>query len=163
MIRMLICYYTRTQHTLHMAEAIAEGAGQLAEVDVTVRAVEQVEPADLLDYHTIVIGSPTYYGTMAAQIKQLLDESVAHHGKLAGKVGGAFSSSANIGGGNETTILDILKALLVHGMVIQGSHGGDHYGPVAIGDVDERSRRQCVNYGKKLAELALKLHGQAAD
>jgi multimeric flavodoxin WrbA len=63
-------------------------------------------------------GSPTYYGTMAWELKKLLDESVKFHGKLRGKVGGAFTSSANVGGGNETTVLDILKALLIHGMVV---------------------------------------------
>ncbi len=63
---------------------------------------------------------------MAAEIKKFIDESVKFHGKLEGKVGGAFSSSAQIGGGNETTIMDILKTLLIHGMIIQGSSKGDH-------------------------------------
>jgi NAD(P)H dehydrogenase (quinone) len=43
-------------------------------------------------------------------------------------------------------------------MVIQGSSAGDHYGPVAIGDLDERSRQQCLAYGERLAKLTLKLH-----
>jgi NAD(P)H dehydrogenase (quinone) len=74
-------------------------------------------------------------------------------------VGGAFASSANIAGGNETTILDILNALLIHGMVIQGCPNGDHYGPVAIGDVDDRARASCHAFGKLIAELAVRLHG----
>jgi len=96
---------------------------------------------------------------MAGELKTLIDESVAFHGQLAGKVGGALTSSANVGGGNETTVLDILKALLIHGMVIQGTASGDHYGPVAIGDIDERSRTECLKLGKTVAELAVKLHG----
>lgn len=76
---------------------------------------------------------------------------------MAGKVGGAFSSSANVGGGNETTILDILKAMLIHGMVIQGSFSGDHYGPVAIGDIDARAREECLNLGRNVATLAARL------
>ena len=78
---------------------------------------------------------------------------------MKGKVGGAFSSSANIGGGNETTILDLLKALLIHGMVVQGMPNGDHYGPVAIGAPDDRAKAQCANFGRAMAELAVKLHG----
>ena len=159
MAKMLICYYSRTKHTEHMARAVADGARQVSGVDVDVKPVEAVEAAALRGYDAIIMGSPTYYGTMAAELKRLLDESVAIHGQLDGKVGGAFASSANIGGGNETTVLDIVKALMIHGMVLQGSPLGDHYGPVAIGDVDDRSRKECVKMGKLLAALAVKLHG----
>lgn len=159
MAKMLVCYYSRTKHTEHMAEAVGEGAREVSGAEVEVLPVGNVAARDLLGYDAIAMGSPTYYGTMAAELKQLLDESVAFHGQLEGKVGGAFASSANVGGGNETTVLDILKALLIHGMVIQGTASGDHYGPVAIGDIDERSRTECLKLGKTVAELAVKLHG----
>ncbi|MFW6062442.1 MAG: flavodoxin domain-containing protein, partial [Planctomycetota bacterium] len=102
MAKMLICYYSRTEHTHRMAEAIAEGAKDAGGVAVDVRDVDEVSARDLPDYDAIVLGSPTYYGTMAADLKKLLDDSVRLHGQLQGKVGGAFSSSANVGGGNET-------------------------------------------------------------
>ena len=159
MAKMLVCYYSKTQHTAHLAEAVAEGARRVAGVTVDVKAVHQVPAEELADYDAIVIGSPTYYGTMAGPIKQLLDESVALHGKLKGKVGGAFASSGNIAGGGETTILSILQGLLIHGMVVQGSPKGDHYGPVAIGQADDRARTEARDHGKMLAELAVKLHG----
>jgi NAD(P)H dehydrogenase (quinone) len=162
-MRMLVCYYSRTQHTQHMADAVAEGAGQVEGVEVAVRPVGEVDPSELPGFDAIVIGSPTYYGTMAAEVKRLIDESVAFHGRLEGKVGGAFTSSANVGGGNETTVMDILKAMLVHGMVVQGSVTGDHYGPVAIGEMDERARNQCVRLGQAVGRLALRLHGQAEE
>ncbi len=158
MAKVLITYYSRTQHTQHMAEAVAEGArGEEGVTLVDVRPVKDLAVRDLLTYDAIVIGSPTYYGTMAADVKKLLDDSVAFHGQLDGKVGGAFSSSANIGGGNETTLTDILHALLIHGMVIKGSASGDHYGPVAIGDVDNRSREECRKLGHSVAALAVRL------
>lgn len=159
MPRMLVCYYSRTGHTQHMAEEIARAAGKVDGVDVEVRTVAEVSPADLKEYDAIVMGSPAYYGTMAAELKKLLDESIAFHGQLDGKVGGAFASSANVGGGNETTIMDILKALLIHGMIVRGTPSGDHYGPVSIGDVDQRSRRQCAEYGRLIAALTMRLHG----
>jgi NAD(P)H dehydrogenase (quinone) len=157
--KILICYYTRTSNTLHMAEAVAEGVARVEGAAADVRSVEQTKPTDLLEYDGIILGSPVYYGTMAAELKKLLDDSIVFHGGLAGKVGGAFASSANIGGGNETTILDLLKALLIHGMIVQGSARGDHYGPVAIGDVDKRSSGGCRNMGRIVAELAVTLHG----
>ena len=89
---------------------------------------------------------------MASPIKKLLDDSVKFHGELEGKVGAAFASSANVGGGNETTILDIINA-----MIIQGDHQGDHYGSVAIGAPDGRALKQCLRLGERTARLVLRL------
>ncbi len=159
MAKMLVGYYSRTEHTRHMAEAVAEGARAEKGVQVDCTPVGKLSAGDLLNYHAIVLGSPTYYGSMAAELKKLFDDSVQFHGQLAGKVGGAFSSSANVGGGNETTVIDILKAMLIHGMVVQGSSSGDHYGPVAVGDPDDRARKECLKLGRSVAALAVKLHG----
>jgi len=120
---------------------------------VTVKSVGDVKAEELLDHDALIFGSPTYYGTMAFEMKRLLDESVKIHGKLTAKVGAAFSSSANVGGGNETTVLDILKAFLIHGMIIQGDAEGDHYGPVSIGKPDKRAGEECRRLGKRIARL----------
>ncbi len=158
MAGILIIYYSRTGNTKKMAEEIAKGANK-EKIVVDLKGIEQVKADDLLKYDGIIIGSPTYYGTMAAQIKKLLDDSVKFHGKLEGKVGAAFASSANVGGGNETTILDVLNALLIHGMIIQGDSQGDHYGPVAIGAPDARAIRQCQRLGERTAGLVKRLRG----
>ena len=130
MAKILIIYYSRSGNTKKMASLVE--AGVKAEgMDVTLKDALKTKAKELLDYDGIIIGSPTYYGSMAAEIKKLLDDSVAFHGQLEGKVGAAFSSAANIGGGNETTITDILKAMLIHGMIIQGnSKGRSSTGPV---------------------------------
>ena len=159
MSRMLIAYHSRSGNTQAMAEAIAKGAGEVEGVEVEVKPIGEIGAQDLKAYDAIVLGSPTYYGSMAAEVKKLLDESVAIHGQLAGKIGGAFASSANIGGGNETTIMDILKGLLIHGMIVPGSHIGDHYGPVSIGKVEKRADSECFRHGRMLADLTAKLHG----
>lgn len=156
MAKALVCYYSRTGNTKKMAARMAEVlAAEGLEVDL--RKVGETAAADLPGYDCIVLGSPTYYGTMAWEMKKLLDESVKFHGKLRGKVGGAFTSSANVGGGNETTVLDILQALLIHGMVVRGDHRFDHYGPVAIGRPDKRSLDCCESHAKNLAALTRKL------
>ena len=117
MARALVIYYSRSGNTKKMAESIVEGMKNEG-LNAVLKDVKDVKADELLEYEAIVMGSPTYYGTMAADIKKLLDESVQFHGKLKGKVGAAFASSANIAGGNETTILDILNAMLIHGMII---------------------------------------------
>jgi len=141
-----------------MAEKIHE-VFQREGLETDLKTVMEIRVEELLQYDCIVMGSPTYYGTMAWEMKKMIDESVKFHGKLKGKVGGAFSSAANIGGGNETTILDILGAMLIHGMVVQGDPKGDHYGPVSIGAPDDRVFRCCERLAQDLAVLTKKLFG----
>ncbi|MDD4182705.1 MAG: flavodoxin domain-containing protein [Candidatus Omnitrophica bacterium] len=156
MAKIVIIYHTRTGTTKKMAEIIhMEIKNNNIEADIF--PVESVKPKQLLDYDGIIIGSPTYYGTLAGPIKQFIDDSVAFHGKLDGKIGMAFSSSANIAGGNETTIISILQALLIHGMIIQGDFKGDHYGPVAIGKIDKRCEDNCRRMALRFIELLRKL------
>jgi NAD(P)H dehydrogenase (quinone) len=155
-MKALVVYYSRTGHTRRMAELIGVGIS-MEGVEADVRDVKDVAVDSLAGYDAFVMGSPTYYGTMAAEIKKLLDDSVKLHGKLDGRVGAAFASSRQIGGGNETTILDILNALLIHGMVIQGDPQGDHYGPVSIQAPDERAERHCRRLGQRVALLVKRL------
>ncbi|MBW2148313.1 MAG: flavodoxin domain-containing protein [Deltaproteobacteria bacterium] len=157
MARVLIVYHTRTGNTKKMAELIREGISG-GGVDVEMKNIEDTVPDDLLEYEGILFGCPTYYGVMPAVFKELVDKSIIFHGRLAGKVGGAFASSANVGGGNETTILSVLHALLIHGMIIQGDASGDHYGPVSIGAPDERARQECARFGRRFAELVKRLY-----
>jgi NAD(P)H dehydrogenase (quinone) len=157
MPRVLVTYYTRSGHTEAMAKAVAEGVKSVAEMEVQVRPVGEVSPDDLLQYDGIIFGSPVYYGSMAAEVKKLIDESVKHHGKLTGKVGGAFATSGVAGGGCETTILDLLNALLIHGMIVQGTAGGPHYGPISVGAPDEKACTECQKLGARVAELVRRL------
>ena len=156
MVKVLIVYYSSSGNTEKMAKLIQEGAESEGAKTVCKR-VEETTADELLKYDGIIIGSPTYYGSMSWKVKKLLDESVKFHGKLEGKVGAAFTSSANIGGGNETTIMDILKAFLIHGMIVEGDAKGDHYGPVAIEAPDKRSKSQCTKLGQKVARLVKKI------
>lgn len=154
-MKVLIAYYSRSGTTKKMAQIIGQELEKEG-LKSTIESVENVNPKDLLEYQVIIIGSPTYYGTLAYQVKKLLDESVGFHGKLDGKIGGAFSSAANIAGGNETTVLSILEAMLIHGMIIQGDPKGDHYGPVAIGKVDNRTEDNCRRFAQRIAALCKK-------
>lgn len=152
MQKVLVIYYSQTGKTKEMALLIGEGitsCGSACEV----KEVSAVAAEDLKNYDGIIIGSPTYYGSMSAQIKKLLDESVRYHAKLDGKVGGAFSSSANVAGGNETTIWSILNALLIHGMIIQGDPVGSHFGPVLVAGMDDRVKKECARFAQRFTKL----------
>jgi len=158
MAKVLVVYHSKTGNTEKMAQLVADGA-EAAGADVKLRTPDDTTLEDLQEADAILLGSPTYYGHSAAAMRALLERSVRLHGKLEGKVGGAFSSSHNIGGGNETTVLDLIHALLIHGMIVQGFADGDHYGPVSIGAPDERVSEQARRFGEKNARLAAKLTG----
>ena len=155
MAKAIVIYYSKSGNTKEMAEIMATAMNE-AELPTECKSVSDVEAQDLLNYDAIVVGSPTYYGHMAAPIKQLFDNSVAFHGKLDGKVAAAFSSSGNIAGGNESTIMGIIEVMLIAGCIVQGDPQGDHYGPVSIGKPDERVKRQCIRRGRRIAELTKK-------
>ena len=88
---------------------------------------------------------------MAYEVKKFLDESIKHHGKLDGKAGAAFSSAASTG--QETTVISILEALLIHGMIIQGDPKGHHYGATSFEKPDEKEADICRQFGKRFAGL----------
>ncbi len=156
MAKALIIYHSKTGHTKKMAEAIAAGLSS-TKVSVTMIPVEKADVNEFATADAVILGSPCYYGTMSADMKALLDASVKFHGKLAGKIGGAFSSSGMLGGGNETAVLSLIEALLIHGMIVQGNAKIGHYGPVSIGEPDDHVLMECTTYGKRLGELITKL------
>jgi len=140
-----------------MAEAVAEGVrGQNAIADL--RTVEDLDPILLLDCQGYIVGSPSYYGQPAAAVKSFFEKTLVVHGRLAGRVGAAFAHATNVGGGNETTCLAICHMLMVHGMLVMGSTLGDHYGPVAVGEITENDRNKCRLLGGRVAKFARRLH-----
>ena len=156
MAKGIVVYYSRSGNTKKMAEIIAEAMNNSG-LKTDCKSVDQIKPTDLFGYDAIVVGSPTYYGGMAAPLKEMFDGLVGSHGKLDSKVGAAFSSAANVGGGNETTIMGIIEAMLICGLIVWGDPQGDHYGPVSIGQPDDRVRQQCQRRGQRIAELTKKI------
>jgi NAD(P)H dehydrogenase (quinone) len=152
----LILYHSKTGNTEEMARAVEEGV-KAEGLKAILKKVARANPKELLQVEGIILGSPTYYGTMAADIKTFLDRSVQYHGKLEGKVGATFASGGVLGGGVETTALDMAKALLIHGMIVQGDPWGSHYGTVSIGKPSPSVKRECKKLGQRVARLIKRL------
>ncbi len=197
MTKVLVLYYSSYGHIEKMAEAVAAGARD-AGADVAIKRVpelvsdeiarkshfklDQAAPLatveELPDYDAIIIGVPTRFGNMPAQMKNFLDQTggLWFGGKLIGQVGSVFTSSATQHGGQESTILSTHTVLLHHGMVIVGLPysfqgqmgvkeitGGSPYGASTIADGDG-SRQPSTNelagarfQGRHVAEIAAKL------
>ncbi|MEM3579778.1 MAG: NAD(P)H-dependent oxidoreductase [Candidatus Bathyarchaeia archaeon] len=157
MAKILIVYDSKTGNTEKMAYAVAEGARRVEDVKVNVKKVDQTSLEDLLAADGIIMGSPTYYGQMSAKLKALIDESVKIHGKLEGKVGAAFTSSGGTATGAETTLLSIINAMLIHGMIVQGRANDKHYGAAAVEKPGKEELEYCRELGKRTATLVKKL------
>jgi NAD(P)H dehydrogenase (quinone) len=167
------------------AEAIIKRVPELVPEDVARKShfkLDQPAPiatvAELPDYDAIIFGVPTRFGNMPAQMKNFLDQTggLWAQGKLVGKVGSAFTSSATQHGGQESTILTTHTVLLHQGMVIVGLPytfqgqmgvkdvtGGSPYGASTIADGDG-SRQPSDNelagarfLGRHVAAIAAKL------
>ena len=110
MSKVMVVYYSRTGHTKAMAEYVAKGA-ESAGTDVILKSVQDAKVEELLEVDGIIMGSPTYYGHSAGILRSFLDESVKFHGKLTGKVGGAFASSAKSIMNSFTSHFDSLQTL----------------------------------------------------
>ena len=156
MASILLIYQSGTGNTKAMAEAVAKGVRSVG-VAVDLKPLAQASVDDLPDYDGIIIGTPTYFASMTAEVKRLIDDSIKYYKKLQGKVGAAFASSGDLGGGAETAVMDILRAFLVHGMIVPGFETGGHYGPVSVGAPDEDRKEVCERMGAQVAKLVLRL------
>lgn len=145
-MKIIIVYYSTYGHVHQMAEAIAEGAGQVDGAEVVMRRVPETLPVDVLDKmgateaqkafahvpvatvdelaaaDAVIFGTPTRFGNMCGQMRQFLDATgqLWQAGALVGKVGGVFTSTATQHGGQESTILSFHTTLLHHGFVVVG-------------------------------------------
>ncbi len=176
MTKVLVLYYSSYGHIETLAHAVAEGvrqAGALAQVKRVPELVPEhvarkagyrtSQPADvasvaeLPEYDAIVIGTPTRFGNMAAQMKNFLDQcgGLWADDRLVGKVGSVFTSTGSQHGGQESTILATHTVLLHLGMVIVGLPysfkgqlrmdaitGGSPYGAATLADDGSGGDRQ---------------------
>lgn len=156
-MKILIVYDSRTGNTEKMAYAVQDGVVK-AGVDAEVKKIDEASIDELLHVEGLILGSPVYYGSPTGKIKQFIDESVKYHGKLEGKIGGAFTSSGGSHSGAETTLIALIEALMIHGMIIHGTSGRNHYGPASVGSPEDGDIETCKDYGERLGKLVKKIH-----
>jgi NAD(P)H dehydrogenase (quinone) len=160
-MQVLVLYYSRTGNTKKLAEAIAKGVEQVEGVACLIRSVETVTKDDLVVSGGIIAGSPVYFGTMAAELKELFDKYVGIRKKMENKIGAAFATSADQSGGKETTMLSIIQAFLIYGMIIVGDpiSATGHYGVACTGAPDREITDNAAKLGKRVALLVKRMHG----
>jgi len=166
-VRVLVVYHTMTGNTQTLAEAVAEGARRVPGAEVTIKTVDEVVNADLEACDALLIGSPTYWGSISTPVKQFIDDRRPFMGD---KVGGAFATGGSDGGGKELAVLSILTAMLNNGMIVAGPHyeeGGFRFGGFGVGattgtgspGVDEAEMDRGRLLGERVATVAKRYRG----
>ena len=160
-MKLTIVYDTKTGNTAKMAEYLMEGiaavnGGEAKAFPITAVDEEYVKSSDAL-----IVGTPTYNGTLTARMKAWLETAPAKL-NVAGKLGGAFATAAFIHGGGDLAIQCVLTHLMVDGMMVYS--GGQakgmpviHLGPVAIAPDLEAFADLFRIYGKRMAEQAARI------
>jgi NAD(P)H dehydrogenase (quinone) len=202
-MKVLVVYYSMYGHVFQLAQAVADGARSVEGADVQLRRVQEFEVVeratannptaqaarekqkdvpvctvdDLASADAIMFGSPTRYGNMAAQMKQLIDATggLWMKGALEGKAAGVFTSTASTHGGQETTLVTMMITLIHLGMIIVGvpystegmihteGRGGTPYGASTIagaqGELSPHEHDLAIAkvHGRRVAEIARKL------
>jgi NAD(P)H dehydrogenase (quinone) len=152
MPKILVVFDSKSGNTETMALAVAKGAEMAGDLEVTVKRAEETKNSDLLAADGIIMGQ------MSAKLKTLIDESVKVHKNLTGKVGGAFTNSGGTASGGETTLLSIVQAMLIHGMIVQGRADDKHYGVAVTGAPKKKDLAECETLGRNIALLVKKLN-----
>ncbi len=158
-MKVLILYYSKGGNTRKLADAIAEGAAQVDGIEAVLRHTRDVTKDDFISASGLVVGSPVYFGTMAAQLKKVLDEFVGVRKKMENKVGATFATAGDASGGKETTMMSIIQALLIYGMIIVGDpfSATGHYGTACVRAPDADTLENGRKLGRRVAELVKQL------
>jgi len=155
-MRILILHHSKTGRTEKLAREIAIGARRIDGSEVVIATVSEVSQEDFLEADAVIAGSPVYFGTMSAQLKKVFDDFIPMRKQMEDKIGAAFATSGYHTGGKETTMLSIIQALLIYGMVIAGDpmSASGHYGVAFSGEMDEEVRGNARKLGERVTRLA---------
>ena len=194
MSEILVLYFSRHGSVANLAKAISHGIESVPGCAARIRTVPSVSASteasedsipssgppyaslsDLEECDGIIIGSPAYFGSMAAPIKYFLDQTTPQwlSGALVDKPAAAFSSSSSFHGGQETALFSMLIPLLHHGAILVGvpyteeslnttQAGGTPYGATHIAGQDGKlpfsddEKKICHALGKRVAGIASK-------
>ena len=184
----LIIYYSKHGTTRKLAEHVAIGIEQNP-IQAVIRTVPDISSTnrkeichnyvskeDIKKCSGIILGSPSYFGNMAASLKHYIDQTtdIWVSGLLVDKPAAVFCSSSSMHGGQETTLVSMMFPLIHHGAIIVGipffqtdlmnaQKGGTPYGASHVNNnhkensLDKVEENICITLGKRVSDLVLKM------
>lgn len=182
-MKVAVIYYSATGHVADIAREIAETA-EKAGAEVRLRKVQELAPQSAIESNpvwaahaaataeipmadvedvvwadAVVMGSPTRFGNISAQLKQFLDTlgGAWRKGELADKVYSGFTSTGSPHGGNESTLLALMHSFHHFGGIVvapgfthpdkfvdgnpYGTAHHDNGGTTPVGDLTRKAAR----------------------
>jgi NAD(P)H dehydrogenase (quinone) len=161
-VRILVAYYSRRGSTQRLAEEVAAGARDIPGTLVLLKRIEEVVAADLLQADGLAVGSPVYFGTMAAAVKTFFEDwqfrfDFYPSRPMRDKVGAVFATGGQGAGGRELAMLGMLAAMLHQWMIVLsgespiGASAATETKPVPV---DQHELAEARALGRRLAEVA---------
>ena len=194
MLNIVVLIYSKKGSTLQLAEEVCKGIDSVNNVKAKLRRVDELKQTqqqrmlekyenvqvitkrDITECHGLILGSPTRFGNMAAELKYFIDQTldVWISGELIGKPGAVFTSTGSLHGGQETTLLSMMLPLFHHGMLLSGipysepclaetKTGGTPYGASHVTNEKKESvlsteeKNLGFAMGARVAKIAIKL------
>ena len=194
MLNIVVLIYSKKGSTLQLAEEICKGIDSVNNVKAKLRRVDELKQTqqlrmlekyenvqvitkrDITDCHGLILGSPTRFGNMAAELKYFIDQTldIWISGELIGKPGAVFTSTSSLHGGQETTLLSMMLPMFHHGMLLSGipysepclsetKSGGTPYGASHVSNEKKESvlsneeKNLGFAMGARVAKIASKL------
>ncbi len=199
-MRILVVYYSTFGNTYKMAQEVCKGVEEV-NAEALLRRCPELIPESILhsrpdmqrgmelqrhiptvtlddfrEAQGYIFGTPTRFGSVAAQLKNVLDQlgPLWTERVMEGKPAGVFTSTSTLHGGQEATIFSVLPVLFHLGCIVVGvpysvqelfttQGGGSPYGPGHLAgtdntrDLDLHEAHICRAFGRRIAELAWKL------
>ncbi|HEX5058298.1 MAG TPA: flavodoxin family protein [Kofleriaceae bacterium] len=177
MTTVAIVYHSVSGRTRALADAVARGAGSVADTQTQVFSVANVDHAALQAADAIVFGCPTYMGSASGAFKSFMDGTSAIWALQAwrDKLAAAFTHSAAPSGDKLATLMQLSVFAAQHGMVWVGlglpptyaapepvatdtNRLGSHLGAMAQTPpgrtLDESDVRTAEHLGRRVAQAA---------
>ncbi len=162
--RVLITYYSETNHTKILAEAVAKGVQSVPGVTLVLKTIDVATEEDLIKADAIIVGSPVYNANPAPEVLAFIKKWPFKNQPLKNKIGATFVTGGGISSGEELVQTNLLHAMMIFGMVmIGGNDWQSAFGASAITNetpFKEATQEQFLlkgeALGKRVAEAVLR-------
>jgi NAD(P)H dehydrogenase (quinone) len=162
--QVLITYYSKTDHTKTLADAVAKGVSSVKGVSLVIKSITETTEQDLINADAIVVGSPVYNANPAPEVLAFIEKWPFANSPLLNKIGAVFVTGGGISSGEELVQVNLLHSMMIFGMIVVGGGNWDSaFGASAItneepftGQVKEQFLQKGERLGKRVAESVLR-------
>lgn len=164
-MKISIVYVSQTGNTEAVAEYIQDGIlAKYPFIQVKLMDIRENEmDMEFLEQsNAVIFGAPVYFTSMSWELKKWFDHSFKVN--LNGKLGAAFVTAQSPAGGTDTAIMEILRHMLLKGMLVFSGRGKKTANNFQIGAVGlagnlEQCSEQFEIFGECVAQTAVELFG----